>query len=62
MKLLLTIIIIVSWCIEQNQEKECFEREFKTEKEAQHFYNIALLESRDTNTKVKITNIKITNQ
>jgi hypothetical protein len=59
MKLLLTIIFIVSWCIEQNQEKECFEREFETNKEAQDFYNIAILESKDANSEVKITNIEI---
>jgi hypothetical protein len=57
MKLLLSILFIVSWCIENNQEKECFTREFESKKEAQHFYKIAVFESKDTNTDIKITNI-----
>jgi hypothetical protein len=59
MKLLLSILFIVSWCIENNQEKECFTREFESKKEAQHFYKTAVLESKDTNAECKLTNIKI---
>jgi len=59
MKLILTIIFIVSWCVELEQSKECFSREFESKKEAEHFYKIPLLESKDNNSECKLTKTTI---